>query len=113
MFNYILTAVIAVLIGLFYYHDRKQRETFRTVIDRLSNTAVNVAHLETKIDNIDKATGSDIFRLRQDFELFREEYGEAAIEEMRQAANQQKAWADGINNLMSYGARYQGGGNAK
>ena len=81
------------------------------LIDRVANLAMKVRELEETIDEVDKSTGADIHRLAKDLEDFRADYGDAAIEEMKESAKAQKAWADGLNNIMSYGASLHGGGN--
>ena len=79
----------------------------KKLIRQMGNLALELVKLDTKVDSIDKATGADVFKLRRELEEFKTDYGEAAIEEMRQSAKREKAWADGVNSIMSYGARYQ------
>ena len=108
LYEIILTALIAVMTGLYIYEMRKV-EWLR---GKLTKLALKLVDLEQVIDRVDKSTGSAIYALNKDFTQFKTDYGEAAIEEMRQAARSEKAWADGVNNIMSYGARFQGGGNS-
>ena len=107
IFDIIVMALIAILNGLFIWLYIRQNKCF----NQLARLAANFIELEKKIDSIDESTGADIFRVQKDLEAFKADFGDAAIEEMRQAARSEKAWADGVNSIMSYGARFQGGGN--
>ena len=49
-------------------------------------------------------------RLEYLIEAFKDDYGDAAIEEMRESARREKAWADGIDNIMSFGPNVYGSG---
>ncbi len=109
IFTIIEAVVICVLIGLNAYLYDRQNKAF----DQIARTVAGLIENDKKIDAVDQSTGADIYQLRKDFEQFKTDYGEAAIEQMREAARSEKAWADGVNSIMSYGARFQGGGNAK
>ena len=102
-FEISIMALIAILTGLFIWLYIRQDKCF----GQMARLAANFIELEKKIDAIDESTGADIFSLRKDFIDFKTDYGEAAIEEMRQAARREKAWADGVNSIMSYGAELQ------
>lgn len=112
MFDIISMAIAAILIGLYVYESIRLEKRINLAFDQNARLAANQIELEKKIDAIDESTGADIFKLRQEFDEFKTDYGEAAVDEMRQAAKREKAWADGITSIMSYGARYQGGGNS-
>lgn len=101
------TALIIILCGLDIYLFLRMRKTNQ----HIANLALVVARAKEDIDRVDKSTGSDIYRLRKEFETFKEDYGDAAIEEMRESARREKAWADGIDNIMSYGASVYGSGH--
>ncbi len=109
IFTIIEAVVICVLIGMNAYLYDRQNKAF----DQMARLAAGLIENDKKIDAVDQSTGADIYQLRKDFEQFKTDYGEAAIEQMREAARSEKAWADGVNSIMSYGARFQGGGNAK
>ena len=108
---WIYTEAIAVFIlaSVCVWLYERQNKAF----DQIARTVASLIENDKKIDAVDQSTGADIYQLRKDFEQFKTDYGEAAIEQMREAARSEKAWADGVNSIMSYGARYQGGGNAK
>lgn len=109
IFTIIEAAVICVLLGFNVYLYSRQNRAF----DQIAKAVAALIENDKKIDKVDQATGADIYKLRKEFEEFKEDYGEAAIEQMREAARSEKAWADGVNSIMSYGARFQGGGKAK
>ena len=109
IFDILTTAAISILIGICVYLYIRQNRAF----DQIAKTVAALIENDKKIDKVDQATGADIYKLRKEFEEFKEDYGEAAIEQMREAARSEKAWADGVNSIMSYGARFQGGGKAK
>lgn len=106
IFDFILLGISVILYGLFYYLYYRQNRAF----DQIAKVVTSLIENDRKLDAIDESTGADIFKLRQEFNEFKTDYGEAAIEQMRQAARSEKAWADGVNSIMSYGARFQGGG---
>ena len=109
IFTIIEAVVICVLLGFNAYLYTRQNRAF----DQIAKAVAALIENDKKIDKVDQATGADIYKLRKEFEEFKEDYGEAAIEQMREAARSEKAWADGVNSIMSYGARFQGGGKAK
>jgi len=108
LYDIVSLAICAILTGIAFYLVYR----VNLLTTQLSNLTIRFIELDKKIDNIDESTGADIFRLKADLDKFKAEYGDAAIEEMRQAANREKAWADGINEIMSYGARFQGRGDS-
>lgn len=110
MFDYIQMIAIIVLLGLMGIELTRLERRINLAFDQNARLAASLIELEKKIDTIDESTGADIFKLRQEFNEFKTDYGEAAVEQLRQAAKSEKAWADGVNSIMSYGARYQGGG---
>lgn len=78
---------------------------------QIINLALKVRELEDTVTRVDESTGTALHELGLEFETFKTLYGEAAIEEKREAAKAEKAWADGINSIMSYGARFQDRGD--
>ena len=103
LFDIVSLAIIAILIGIVIYLYFRQNKAF----DQISKLVIELVKNDKKIEAIEQSTGSDIFLLRKEFEKFKTDYGEAAIEEMRQAARSEKAWADGVNSIMGYGAALQ------
>ena len=81
------------------------------LIRRVGKVAMKVADLEMTVNRVDESTGAEIHRLREEFLLFRQDYGDAAIDQMREEAKAQKAWADGLNDIMSFGANLHGRGD--
>ena len=67
--------------------------------------------LALDVNNMDAATGKDIYALRHDLDQFKQDFGDAAIEEMREAAKSEKAWRDGVQNIMTFGNQFQGRGD--
>ena len=106
----ILTLALIVALCLIDIHLFAR---YRKAIAHIARLASEFVKLDTKVDTIDKNTGTDVFRLRKEFEEFKRDYGDAAIEEMRQNAKREKAWAEGIDSIMSYGARYQERGDSR
>lgn len=84
-----------------------------TLIGRIASLALKVNDLENYIDRVDKSLGTEMNRLGKEFAEFRELYGDAAVEELRESAKREKAWANGINAIMSYGAHFQGRGDTE
>ena len=113
LFEIITAAVIAALIGLYVYETVRLEKRVNHAFDQNAKMVALLIELEKKIDSIDQSTGADVHQLRTEFNMFKADYGDAAIEEMRQAAKREKAWADGISEIMSYGARYQGRGDTE
>ena len=107
VYDIIEAATIGILIGLFYWLYVRQNKAF----DQIARVVTALIENDKKIDAINESTGADVFLLRKEFEEFKVDYGEAAVEQMRQAARSEKAWADGVNSIMSYGARLQERGN--
>lgn len=81
--------------------------------DRITKTHLKLFELEDTIKRVDESTGEDIHRLGTEFQEFRNTYGEAAVEEKRQAAKAEKAWAEGVQNIMNYGTQLYGRGGTK
>lgn len=101
---------IIILIGLLGIEITRLEKRINLAFDQTARLAASLIEIDKKLDSIDESTGADIYQLRKEFDEFKTDYGEAAIEQLRQAARSEKAWADGVSNIMSYGARYQGGG---
>ncbi len=100
--------VFAIILQWVYVE--KKLETLRRQDISL---ATNYKALEDLIERVDNSLGRDVSELRQELTTFENDFGEAAIEEKRQAAKAEKAWADGVNSIMSYGTHLQGGGNSR
>lgn len=81
--------------------------------EMITRTNVKIFELEDSIKRVDEATGTDVYRLSEEFRQFKEEYGEAAIEEKRQAAKAEKAWAEGVQNIINYAPLGYGRGDTK
>ena len=107
IFDVLMAVLVFAMVTLIIWDMKKQDKTEQHVI----KLAMKVAELEDTIQRVDESTGRDINRLGVELRDFRESYGDAAVEEMRQAAKAQKAWADGVNNIMNFGAQYQSKGD--
>lgn len=89
------------------------------ILNCLTNVSLRVHEAEDLANRVDESTGAELHRvlaelhkLQEAFAKYREEFGDAEIEEMKQAAEAQKAWADGLNNIMSFGADHYGRGDS-
>ena len=107
-----------LVVGLLAYVVVLTRK-FSEILDRLSVLALSVKEVEDLANRVDESTGASlhIFQgslndLHKQFEAFKTEYGDAAIEEMKESANAQKAFADGLNDVMSFGANLYGRGDS-
>ena len=78
--------------------------------DHIIKLAMKVAELEDAIRRVDESTGAELNRIGRELKDYQSLYGEAAVEEMRESARAQKAWADGVNSIMNFGAQYQSKG---
>ena len=78
--------------------------------DHIIKLAMKVAELEDTIRRVDESTGAELNRIGRELKDYQSLYGEAAVEEMRESARAQKAWADGVNSIMNFGAQYQSKG---
>lgn len=107
MIDTIQIAAAIVLLGLMGVEIARLEKKIIHLFEQNARLAANQIEIDKKIDAVDESTGADIFKLRKELTDFRNEYGDAAIEEMREAARSEKAWADGVNGIMSYGARFQ------
>ena len=108
----------ALFAGLFIYVGLLTRK-FSEILDRLSFLALRVKEVEDLANRVDESTGAmlhtfqgNINDLHKQFEEFKTEYGDAAVEEMKESAKAQKAWSDGLNNIMSFGADLYGRGDS-
>lgn len=99
--------VLLTLCALLGYTMRRLHKAEVHII----NMSMKLAEVEDLANRVDSSTGTSLHELTRKFDEFNTLYGEAAIEEMREAAKAQKTWADGLNNVMSYGARFQGRGD--
>lgn len=78
--------------------------------DHIIKLAMKVAELEDTIRRVDESTGAELNRIGRELKDYQSLYGEAAVEEIRESARAQKAWADGVNSIMNFGAQYQNKG---
>ena len=81
--------------------------------DHIIKLAMKVAELEDAIRRVDESTGMELNRIGRELKDYQSLYGEAAVEEIRESARAQKAWADGVNSIMNFGAQYQHGGEGQ
>lgn len=107
MTSIILLGVFGVIVmacvgALAWKYDR--------LLQRVGKVALKVSELQQYVDRVDQSTGRAIHECRKEISEFKELYGEAAVEEIRESAKAQKAWADGLNNIMSFGASLHGRG---
>ena len=103
VFNIIVFTTMVLLAGVVVFDIIKQNK----FIDMITKLALKVAELEDTIHHIDESTGVELHQLRDELRRYQQLYGEAAVEAERETARAQKAWADGINGIMSYGANFQ------
>ena len=82
------------------------------LMDWVTNMSLRVHEVEDLANRVDESTGAILHNFQKEFNDFKEEYGEAAIEEMKESAKAQKAWAEGLNNIMSFGADLHGRGDS-
>lgn len=101
--NYILIIILCGL-NIYLFISLKKTNT------HIRHIALSIADVRDTVNRVDSSTGSEIFQLRKEFEAFKDDYGDAAIEEMRESARREKAWADGIDNIMSFGPNVYGSG---
>lgn len=99
--------LILVLVVMFWYLTRKQEK----LEQRQISMAMRMKDLDNLLTRVDESTGKEIHDLKGELQSFVDLYGEAAIEEKREAAKAEKAWADGLNNIMNYGAGPHGRGD--
>jgi hypothetical protein len=107
-----------VLVALFAYVVVLTRK-HNKVLERLSFLALSVKEAEDLANRVDESTGAmlhtfqeNINDLHKQFKEFKTEYGDAAVEEMKESARAQKAFADGLNGEMSFGANLYGRGDS-
>ena len=81
--------------------------------DRIANLALKTKDLDQRIIRVDDATGNAIYQLKAELTKFKQDYGDAAIEEMKESAKAQKAFAEGLNSIMDYGAHLYDRGDDK
>ena len=114
IYEIILLGVMAIVFAMCAYDAVQQKKA----LHRLTKVALKVAELEEQIKAVDYTTGVAIHNsdlkikgIHDELKQFKTDYGEAAIDELRQRERKEKAWADGIDSIMSYGTHFQGGGN--
>lgn len=105
-FNVVIGVIVGFLCVAVAY---LWRETGK-LKTQLIHAALKVSEIADRVDRVDDSTGKAIYELSQKFETFNTLYGEAAIEEKREAAKAEKAWSEGISNIMSFGSQFQGRG---
>lgn len=109
----IATVIFSVCIVALAVIEVLQIRRLDKVVSRLSKMALKVHEIEKTVNSIDQSTGKSIFMLQTELRTFKEEFGDAAIEEMKKTAEAQKAFADGLNNIMEFGADLYGRGDDK
>lgn len=109
VFNIVFSILIGGLIGANVYMFRK----LRRMTDRMAHLALKVKDNHDFVDRVDKSTGKALNDLRREMDEFKDLYGEATAEEIRESAKAQKAWADGLNSIVQFGASHYGGGNSE
>lgn len=92
-------AVCLAVTGYKLNQYEKKLENYGELISRLANKYVE---LREDIERVDTSTGKDVYDLRSAFESFKTEYGDSAIVAQKETARAEKAWADGVNNIISY-----------
>ena len=107
----VLIAALAAFSIVMYLKYTKILDKLGKLALKESDLVLKVSELEDLVTRVEEKTGQTIYRLDTKFKQFEQEFGDAAIEEKREAARAEKAWADGLNSIMSYGANLHGGGN--
>ena len=117
-------ACVSVFSACFALYNKAKMDRLET---KIINLALKLNETNDMIQRMDDANGIALHEIRKivkdtetklheqglEFETFKNLYGEAAVEELRQAAKAEKAWAEGLNGIMSYGAALQGRGDKK
>lgn len=91
----LLTACIVLIMRL---HAKAEAQEQKTV-----KLAMRVADLIEQVRAIDDSTGIHLHELELEYETFKKLYGEAAIEREREAAKAERAFSEGVQNIMAYG----------
>ena len=100
------------LIGLLFVWVVVLTNKYQKTLDCLTHMSLRVHEVEDLANRVDESTGAILHNFQKEFNDFKEEYGDAAIEEMKESAKAQKAWAEGLNNIMSFGADLHGRGDS-
>lgn len=101
-------AVFACLVAII-----ELKVKYDKILGRIGAMAMHVKELDESIEKLDACTGQSIYQVKKELDQFKADYGEAAIEEMREAAKSEKAWRDGVQNIMTFGNQFQGRGDNK
>ena len=102
----LILLVFAVFFALLL---RRIEKTEKQII----NLALRVTDIGDLANKVDRSTGTALYELKKEFHEFKADYGDAAIEEMKESAKAQKAFADGLGSIMNYGANLYGRGDTK
>ncbi len=113
MFPIYITLALAVALLLLCGWCFLQERRINKLEELGAKLAVKCKDLTEEIQRVDESNGVSLNMLGKELKDFRRDYGEAAIEEMRENARREKAWADGINNIMAYGAGLHGRGDTE
>ena len=106
IFDVLILVGTTIMVGLIVWGAKKQDK----LQDHIIKLAMKVAELEDTIRRVDESTGAELNRIGRELKDYQSLYGEAAVEEIRESARAQKAWADGVNSIMNFGAQYQSKG---
>ena len=106
IFDVLVLIGMAIMVVLIVWDAKKQDKSQ----DHIIKLAMKVAELEDTIRRVDESTGAELNRIGRELKDYQSLYGEAAVEEIRESARAQKAWADGVNSIMNFGAQYQSKG---
>lgn len=101
--------ILGVLTGVVAYLSKRLAKAEKQII----NLALRVTDIGDLANKVDRSTGTALYELKKEFKEFKADYGDAAIEEMKESAKAQKAFADGLGSIMNYGANLYGRGDAK
>lgn len=101
-----------VLICILFVCVAELFRQYNKLMDCVTNMALRVHEVEDLANRVDESTGAILHNFQKEFNDFREAYGDAAIDEMKESAKAQKAWAEGLNNIMSFGADLHGRGDS-
>lgn len=106
IFDVLILVGMTIMVALIVWDAKKQDKSQ----DHIIKLAMKVAELEDTIRRVDESTGAELNRIGRELKDYQSLYGEAAVEEIRESARAQKAWADGVNSIMNFGVQYQSKG---
>ena len=108
----IIDILLCVLVAILFVWVVILTRKYDKTLDMLSNLALRTREVENLSHRVDESMGATMYKLEREFDQFKELYGDAAVEEMKESARAQKAFADGLNDIVSFGANLYGRGDS-